>query len=462
MSPIFRCLALFFSFIYCSSESVHSIDIPLSEKEKQFLQMKKSLSMCVGTDFMPYEDIQNGQYIGMISEYMAIVSENIGIPFILIPTVDWNETMHKARTRECDIVTFIISTPERKKFLNFTRPYIGEPLVIATKDDKPFVVDVKNIQDKRLGIVRGYAYVEILSKRYPGINIVEVDSTFDGLKKLSEGDLYAYLDGLNVIGYHIQKSNVRNLKINGTLKNNWDISIGSRNDMPIINDILNKGLDSISDRQRKQIDNSWVKVKYEHGFDHDLIILISVVVTLIFTFMFYHQYILRKHNKMLESLSETDKLTGINNRLKLDKFLQYHVDLFERYHETFSIVLIDIDHFKKFNDKYGHLMGDKVLIHVANLLKKNCRKMDMLGRWGGEEFLVICPKTGLDGIRALAEIIRSKVENNHLKNVDGVTVSLGIAEMSVNDNFNTLLNRADKALYSAKEKGRNRVEESQS
>ena len=143
--------------------------------------------------------------------------------------------------------------------------------------------------------------------------------------------------------------------------------------------------------------------------------------------------------------------------MKLDKFLQYHVDLFERYHEKFSIILIDIDNFKNFNDNFGHLIGDKVLAHVASLLKRNCRKLDMVGRWGGEEFLMICPKTNLDEINILAETLREVVEKKHLNNVEGVTISLGVAQMTVNDNFNTIIGRPDKALFAAKNNGRNRV-----
>lgn len=454
-------ISIFLILIFIISDAVTAAAQPtkifLTEEEKQFIQEKKSLNMCVGPNFMPYEDIAEGKHIGMIADYMSIISRNLGISFILVPTRDWDETMQHARLRKCDIVTFIIGTPARKQFLNFTSPYIGEPLVIATLLDKPFVVDVKDIREKKLGIVRGYAYVELLRKQVPGINIIEVNSIHDGLAQLESGKLYAYLDGLNVIGYNIQKLGFQNLKINGTLKNEIDVSIGSRNDLPIINDILDKGVSSISDVERRNIRNSWVKVKYEHGFDYNLFIQIGVVTLLAFGFMLYHQNVLRKHNRLLEALSETDKLTKINNRLKLDKFLQYHVDLFERYHEKFSIIIIDIDNFKNFNDNYGHLIGDKVLTHVAGLLKQHCRKLDMVGRWGGEEFLMICPKTILDDVNILAETLRGVVEKNHLENVEAVTISLGIAQMTVNDNFNTIIGRADKALFSAKQNGRNCV-----
>ena len=446
--------ALLMSF----SSSTIALEVVLTDDELKFVHQKKVLKMCVATNFMPYEDIQNGEYVGMISEYMKLMSRNLGIPFVLVTTKGWDETMQKAQIRECDLIPFIIDTPERRKYFNFTNPYIGEPLVIATYEDKPYVVDVKDILDQRIGIVRGYAYVELLKDQYPGINIVEVDTIEKGLEMLVDGDLYAYLDGLNVIGYNIQlRKGISNLKINGTLKNEYDVSIASRNDMPILNQVLEKGLQSITKEEQNEIKKSWVKVTYEHRFDYSLIIQLAVLTFLIFGFMFYHQTILRKHNKVLEALSETDTLTKINNRLKLDKFLQYQLDSFERYHEEFSIILIDIDHFKKFNDTFGHLIGDKVLVHVADIMKKNCRKLDMIGRWGGEEFLMICPNTNIDNAATLAESLRTLIEETHLKNIEGVTISLGIAEMNAFDNFNTIVARADKALFSAKQNGRNRV-----
>ena len=233
--------------------TIRAAETQFTDEERLFLQSKTSLTMCVGPNFMPYEDIVEGKYIGIISEFMTIVSDNIDIPFALVATDDWEGTMQSAKSRRCDFIPFIISMPERKKFLNFTQPYIGEAFVIATLSDKPFVVDVQDIIKRRLAIVRGYAYVEILKFQYPGINIIEVDSIVDGLNNLNDGELYAYLDGLNIIGYNIQQLGLQNIKISGTLNNAWDVSMGSRNDMPIINDILNKGLDLITESDRKKL-----------------------------------------------------------------------------------------------------------------------------------------------------------------------------------------------------------------
>jgi len=456
IKPIF--FAIYTIVIYGLSSFVLSAPINLSVQEESFFQSKKNIKICVATNFMPHEDIVNGKYVGMVSEYVKLISNNLNKPFVLYPTKSWEETMNSLQQGHCDVIPLISKTPERSKLMNFTQPYYIEPLVIATKDDTPFIVDVEDILLEKLAIVRGYAYVELLNNRYPNVKIIEVDSAGDGLKRLHDGEVYAYLGALNVIGYHIQKSDYRDIKINGTLHNKLNLSMGTRIDDPVLNSILNKALNSISKSDRKSIKNSWVKVKYEQRLDYQTIILAFIIGITIFAFFLYHYQILRKHNRLLETLSETDKLTGLNNRLKLDHFLQFHLDIFERHHECFSVVLIDIDHFKKFNDRFGHLIGDKVLAHVAELLRRNCRKLDMVGRWGGEEFLVICPKTNLQEANILAETLRSLIESSHLENIDSVTISVGIAQIKISDNVNIIISRADSALFKAKQGGRNRIE----
>ncbi len=389
-----RWFAIFLGFFSLASSCL-ATNIQFTEQEKVFLQSKPSFTMCVGPDFMPFEDIENGKYVGLAADLIKIISQNIHVPFLLQPTKNWLETMGKARRRECDIVSFLLETPKRSKFLNFTRPYFNEPFAIATTKDKAYVRDVKDILSEKVALVRGYAYVEILQKKYPQLDIVEVDSIEQGLLMLSNREIYAYLDGLNVIGYKIQQHGYQHIKVSGKFSSVWNMRIGSRKDMPLMQSILNKGIQSISLEDRKRIRNKWLKVTYDYRFDYKVIIMILLLASSLFLAMLIRQKSLKDRNKELERLSETDKLTKLSNRRKLDQYLQHYIDRFERYQESFSILMIDIDYFKLFNDEFGHLIGDKVLIAVASLLELNSRKIDIIGRWGGEEFLIICPNTGV-------------------------------------------------------------------
>ncbi|MDR3640396.1 MAG: diguanylate cyclase [Humidesulfovibrio sp.] len=163
-------------------------------------------------------------------------------------------------------------------------------------------------------------------------------------------------------------------------------------------------------------------------------------------------------NQALEILSVTDRLTGLANRRKLEAALQSELLRARRYGKIFSIILLDVDHFKVVNDTYGHAAGDSVLMKLATLLTKNSRETDIVGRWGGEEFLIICPETNLALVSTLAERYRTELERSDFGQVGQVTSSFGVTDCREGDDVPEIIQRADEALYRAKESGRNRVE----
>lgn len=167
---------------------------------------------------------------------------------------------------------------------------------------------------------------------------------------------------------------------------------------------------------------------------------------------------LNEATKKAEILAVTDTLTGLNNRLKLDQELNKEFQRAKRYGNPFSIILLDIDKFKIVNDTFGHPVGDQTLKEVSSILLEYSRKTDIVGRWGGEEFLFICPETNLAGALHLAEILRNMIETHDFPVIGKKTSSFGVACYLDGDKIQTIMERVDKALYIAKEKGRNRVE----
>lgn len=161
--------------------------------------------------------------------------------------------------------------------------------------------------------------------------------------------------------------------------------------------------------------------------------------------------------KRIEELSITDRLTGLFNRLKLDEVFAKEIQRSTRYHTPFSVVLLDIDRFKNVNDTYGHQVGDMVLQELALILKTNVRSEDLVGRWGGEEFLLLLPNTTLDSAMILAEKLRRSTEAHAFSEVGKCTASFGVASFVTGDSEKNLMARADDALYRAKAQGRNRV-----
>lgn len=157
-------------------------------------------------------------------------------------------------------------------------------------------------------------------------------------------------------------------------------------------------------------------------------------------------------------LSTTDNLTGTYNRNKMSDVLEQEVSRSARYGHPLSLIMIDIDHFKNVNDSFGHDIGDKTLkslVHIAEGVK---RETDIFSRWGGEEFLMLCPETDLEGGLLMAERLRDSVEKYHFEKVENITISLGVAEFSPDKhNVDLFVKQADDALYKSKSAGRNKV-----
>jgi len=166
--------------------------------------------------------------------------------------------------------------------------------------------------------------------------------------------------------------------------------------------------------------------------------------------------------KEMEKLAITDSLTGLYNRRFFFAFAENEIERSKRYNKNLSIIMMDIDHFKKVNDSFGHQIGDQVLKEIADICLSILRKVDLMCRYGGEEFAVLLPETeGAEAAHA-AERMCTAISSLRLKNEKGdvsVSVSIGVAELdSSRGSFEKLLAAADTALYTAKETGRNRVQ----
>ncbi len=430
-----------------------------NSKELSYLKAKKEITYCIDPDWMPLEKLLQGKHIGMTADYFNLFKAIIPIPITLVPTGSWSESVNFAKQRRCDIFSLAMPTDERKKYMNFTHAYLDIPLVIATQNKEPFIANITLITDKKIGIVKDYAFGEILKKRYPKMQIVAVKSLQDGLEKVNKGQLFGFVGTLSTVGYTIQKQFTGELKIAGKFDETWQLGIATRNDQPQLNRIFNKAIASINPESQQKILNKWIAVRFEKGMDYQAFFQLIALFVVIASLILYRNYTLEKYNKQLEKLATTDKLTQLYNRQKIDQTLEYQVAYNKRYGHTFSIIIIDIDFFKQVNDHYGHLVGDSVLIEIADILKHSIRTSDIVGRWGGEEFLIICPHSSAHEAGILAEKIRFLIANYHFTSIEKtLTASFGVAQYHNKEmSIQTLVRLADNALYQAKDKGRNQV-----
>jgi diguanylate cyclase (GGDEF)-like protein len=166
-----------------------------------------------------------------------------------------------------------------------------------------------------------------------------------------------------------------------------------------------------------------------------------------------------QRGRLLEREAVTDALTGLYNRRWLDQLLPRLVARHQRSERPFSVMMLDIDHFKRVNDELGHAAGDQVLAGVAKALNAQVRPTDLAARYGGEEMVVALPDTPLEGARIAAERLRQRIESSRFPGIErAITVSIGVAALGPQEAATELLGRADELLYRAKSRGRNRVE----
>lgn len=263
-----------------------SREINLTSAEKSLLDSYTEITMCIDPDWMPFEKNDNGKHIGMTADYFKILQKKIQKPIKMIPTQTWIESLEFGKQRKCDIFSLVMPTPERLEYLSFTKPYLNIPLVIATKTNEVFVNDITKVT-KRLGIVKGYAYGEILKTKYPNLKLIHVENINNGLSKVEKGELYGFIGTLSTVGHHIQQRYISQLKIAGKFDENWSLGVGIRNDKPLLLSIFDKAISSINEEDHQKILNKWLSVKYEEvTFKYILeIIIVSLIIILIVLFI---------------------------------------------------------------------------------------------------------------------------------------------------------------------------------
>ena len=451
------------------SSFIYHKELNISKDEYLYLSHKKVLKVCVDPNWMPFEGIVNGKYVGMNADYFKLFEKFIGTDIAIVKTKSWQESLKKAQQRECDILSLAINTKDRQKYLNFTTTYLELPVVVATRLDARFITTFHALKGKKIGIPKGYANKKILKEKYPFLDIVDVKNIEDGLQKVRDKKLYGFVGGLAPVGYYIQREFLSELKISGKFEEKWNLGVGVRNDEPQLLSIMQKAVDSIDVKTRQKILNDWLSITFKNTTDYKLIfqmltgfILIIAIIGIFYTKLYRLNIKLEKQKEKLEFYASRDPLTKLYNRRYFEQISKELINLAKIDKSDISVIMLDIDDFKIINDTYGHKVGDDVLVSLACEIQKVCRKSDLSCRCGGEEFVVVYPQTSIEN----ALIVTQKLRKNITKLIvetfsDKVSwsVSIGLSRVDL-DNENTLdgaIARADKALYEAKNGGKNMV-----
>jgi len=274
----------------------------LNKNEKAYLQDKQTILMCVDPMWMPFEKLEKGVHKGLAAEYFKFFSDQLSVDFKVVPTKTWNQSLEFAKERKCDIISLAIPTKDRKEYLRFTSAYIKTPLVIVTKLNVSFINDISNLKNKKVGIPKGYNFAQILKKKYPYLNLIEVTNEAEGLEMVSDNKLFAYIGSFTTVEYVFQEKYYNELKIAGKLNDTWELGVAVRNDDYILYNILEKAINSLDAKQRESIIERWKSSNYKVVTDYSLIFKILSIALVLALFFFY------KHQILKRSMKETNEL----------------------------------------------------------------------------------------------------------------------------------------------------------
>lgn len=433
--------------------------LDLTEAEQDYVRKHPSVSFCVDPDWVPFERInEKGEHEGIAADLLALVAQRTGLRFQLLKTADWEQSLEASRRGQCTVLSFLNASPAREEWLSFTAPLLNDPNVFITREEHFYIGDPAGLSGATIALPKGTSVEEMVRRKLPDLSIVLTETENEAVQLVSDRKADMTLRSLIVAAYTIRKEGLFNLKISGQMPGYANqLRMGVVKGEPLLNAILDKGVRSITPREREEVINRHVSINVQMGVDSVLVFKVVGAFTLALAFTLYWIIRLRRLNAEIKRLSVTDALTGLYNRVKLHAQFPLELERATRHGRPLSLLLLDVDHFKLVNDDLGHPVGDAVLVSIARLISANTRVLDIVCRWGGEEFLVLCPETGPEQALTLAERIRAQVASGEFPGQRRMSVSIGVATLAPGETAESLVKRADAALYESKRGGRNRV-----
>ena len=456
--------------------------LALTDVEKKFLAMHPVIRFRIRPDRPPFEFVEDNQAEGIAVDYIRAIAEAMDFTaeFVVNNMAPEEAYIEMESSRELfDTLAYSVKNPSRERRFSFGDVYMNYPMMIIGHSGTALINGMSDLRNMTVVLETGFLTNDWIRRDYPHINIINAPTTFKALEIVHNGGADAYVGNLAVANYLMNFGGLDNLKVLAP-SDYGEISYNfiAPKEWPELASILSKGYQSLPLSQHSSIQQKWFSLRIVKTIDYALVrnILIIGFFTIFFIVLWNRRLAserketeralaalqivqgkLETTNAELARVSVTDKLTNLYNRSKLDGLLANELARSKRYKSIMSIALIDVDYFKRVNDTYGHLAGDEVLKLLSKLLLENIRDVDIVGRWGGEEFLVICPSTDQTGLMAMAEKLLQTISQTNFPMVGQVTISVGTATIEPSDTNFTLLKRADDALYRAKEAGRNRV-----
>jgi diguanylate cyclase (GGDEF)-like protein len=433
--------SLLVSFLYLKKKINFNDILYENYIDDQFIG--KQLKVIITPNWPPFDFIKNRELKGIGVDFWRLLAKKANLNYEFILEDYWPNVLKAIKTEKADLTINTSETEDRKKYAIFTKPYMKFPLALVCRKN----IKEKDIYKLKIGVGKDYTAEKLMKKHYPKINLIEENNVIKALLDVQNNKIDCVVDSLPVLVFLVNKNNFLNVKLYKKLPVEFKLQIMIRKDLVSLRDKLNNVIDEITPEEKNAIINKYIGLINEENINNKrdkfinilvLIVLVSIIIFLVYQYFKVHK------------IANYDKLTQIYNRNALSKELKKLIE------NRGSIIYFDIDHFKKINDTYGHEKGDFVLKELAKLVKNNLRKDDIFGRWGGEEFLILLPHTSYEEALKVVEKLRKIIESHDFDGLK-VTASFGVTYVKKDDNEESLLQRADEALYEAKNSGRNQV-----
>ena len=253
--------------------------VDLTSEEKAWLAAHREVRLGVDPSWPPFEMIESdGRYSGIASDYVRLLNERLGMRMTPVRDLEWVEVLEGAKAGRIDVLPCANKTSERSEYLNFTKPYLIFPVVIATRQDFPFVSGVQDFKPGKIAVIKGRAVQEWLKRDYPSMEFFFVEDSEEALKALSEGKVDAFVDNIAAITYATQRLGLINLKVATSTPYQSELAFGIRKDWPELASIIDKTLATLSETEKTTINNRWIMVRVEREVDWQLLLKIFLPI----------------------------------------------------------------------------------------------------------------------------------------------------------------------------------------
>ncbi len=291
-----------------------------SEDDYIYLKEKKEIRMCVDPSWMPFEEIVDGKHRGMVADIYKHFQRKLPIPIQLVVTKTWSQSLEFVKNKKCDILSAAVETPKRKKYLNFTKPFLIFPEVIITREKEDFIENMEDIKNYKIGVVKGSGVTELLRNKYKDINLIDVKNISDGLFKVSSGELYGLINTSASMSYGIAKIGMINLKIASKVDIDYFIKIAVRDDEPQLLDIFNDLINGIDKNDIRRIKDRWLNMRVNENINYAIIyqIILFFLLVLIIVVIF-----MMKQNRLKKEIEK--KNARLNKIIRMSDKQQFEL-----------------------------------------------------------------------------------------------------------------------------------------